>query len=414
MIFVNGIHKEDTYSLNDVFYRDKIFYHNTIIPIQGWETNASLFYIRNNKLRIKFKKVLEPFYNAFQDLPFDGNPEFLFYDQQLEDYNSKEPLRRMEYAIEQFKATNDSFSIKALLPKEIKEMLSDNELFIGPEFSFENEIDYSQFYNTSCYFFPIDIDVFLTDFSNHKIHSFRYNEAMQVYWNGKVIRGHVGYDGNFYRTDVFPGHNSKAEVYSIKNGLKKISTPPWLSTDKLSFGYTFLKNYIVCPDNCCYSYQGEKLEDFTKHHKNVRLLNDLIRLLYKKPKKEYSDEPYLQLIVPRKFTCFDISVVENIVVPHLLTKGALNKVAFENFKNVKAIIEKVGLSEDFECAFRNILNLNKSKIYGGSTRNIFCGKQLSENLRRLNTKVGNNRMAFLLQNETELKTEIARINKKTV
>lgn len=408
MIFVNGINKEDTYSLYDVFGREKIFYKNTTIRIQGWETNASLFYIRDNKLRIRFKKVLEPFYNSYQDPPFDGDRNYLLYDMDLMEYNSKEPFRRMEYAIEQFKTTNESFSTSTLLPKEIEEKLSDTDAFIGPEFSFENEIDYSEFYNTSCYFFPVDIDSFVTDYLNRN--SFCHDEAMLVYWNGNTIHGHVGYDGNFYRTDVFPGHNDKPQVYSIKNGIEKIMMPEWLSDNKLSYGYTFLRKYIVRRDNNCFAYSGEHLDDRTRHHKNVKLLNDIIRLLYKDYHKGYSDTPYLQLIVPREFVNFDIASIESVVVPHLESKGALNRVAWKHLKSVISILEKVGLSTNFECAFRNILLLNKSSIYGGSRRNI-CSDQLSENLRKLNKKVGNVRMAFLLENEVELKIEVAKINK---
>ena len=412
MIFVNGINKEDTYSLYDVFGRDEIFYKSTTVRKQGWETNASIFYIRDNKLRIRFKKVLEPFYNSYQDPPFDGDRNYLLYDMELMEYNSREPFRRMEYAIEQFKATNESFSISPLLPKEIEEKLSDADAFIGPEFSFENEISFSDFYNTSCFFFPVDIDVFLTDFLNRN--SFCHDEAMLVYWNGNTIHGHVGYDGVFYRTDIFPRCNDKPQVYNIRNGVQQISTPHWLSDNELSYGYTFLKNCIVRRDNSCFSYSGEYLEVNTKHHKNVKLLNELIRFLYKNPKKGYSDEPYLQLVVPREFVDFDIASIESVVVPHLESKGALNRVAWKHLKSVISILEKVGLSTNFECAFRNILDLNKSKIYGGSRRNI-CSDQLSENLRKLNKKVGNARMAFLLENEVELKIEVAKINNtKTV
>lgn len=411
MLFANGIHKDDTYSLYDVYGRNKVFYKSTTVRIQGWETNASLFYIRDNKLRIRFKKVLEPFYNSYQDPPFVGDPDFLFYDMELIEYNSKEPIRRMEYAIKQFKATNESFSISPLLPREIEEKLSDTDAFIGPEFSFENEITFSDFYDTSCFFFPVDIDVFLTDFLNRN--SFCHDEAMLVYWNGNTIHGHVGYDGNFYRTDIFPKCNDKPQVYNIRNGVQQISTPHWLSDNDLNYGYTFLKNCIVCRDNNCFSYSGEHLPVNTKHHKNTKLLNDLIRLLYKNPKKGYSDAPYLQLVVPREFVDFDISSIENIVVPHLESKGALNKTAWEHFKNIKAIIEKVGLSTNFESAFRNILDLNKSQIYGGSKRNI-CSEHLAENLRKLNKKFGNDRMAVLLKDEVQLKFEIAKMNKVNV
>ncbi len=411
MIFVNGINKEDTYSLYDVFGRDEIFYKSTTVRKQGWETNASIFYIRDNKLRIRFKKVLEPFYNSYQDPPFVGDPNFLFYDMELMEYNSKEPFRRMEYAIEQFKATNESFSISPLLPKEIEEKLSDADAFIGPEFSFENEISFSDFYNTSCFFFPVDINVFLTDFLNRN--SFCHDEAMLVYWNGNTLHGHLGYDGNFYRTDVFPGHNDKPQVYSIKNGIEKIMTPEWLSDNNLSYGYTFLRKYIVRRDNNCFAYSGEYLDDRTRHHKNVKLLNDIIRLLYKDYPKGYSDTLYSQLVVPREFVDFDVASIESVVVPHLESKGALNRVAWKHLKSVISILEKVGLSTNFECAFRNILDLNKSKIYGGSKRNI-CGEQLYENLRKLNKKVRNDRMAFLLENKVELKIEVAKINKTNV
>lgn len=411
MFYVDAINKEETYSLYDVFGRDKVCYKGTISRIHGWETPASIFYVRDKKLRIRFKRVLEPFYNAYQDLPFEGDPDFVFYDKEVEDHIANEGLRRMEYAIRQYKNENHEFAVSALFHEELEEKINNDELFIGPEFSFYNGSAYSFFYDLSCFYFPIDIDAFITDISLDISHS--REEAILVYWNGQRIPGHVGYDGKFYCTGIFYGDSDKPLVYSLDNGVEEIATPQWMSNIKGYLGYTFLKGYIVCPDNSCYDYSGEYLEAKTKHHRNVGLLNTVIRRLSKEYPKGTPNTLYLQLVAPREFTEFHISLVETLVVPHLATKGLLNTIAWEHFKNVRSIIENVGLSTDFETAFKNILNLNKYQLYGGSRRNI-CGERLYENLRKLNKKVGNDRMAFLLDHEIELKVEMAKMNKVKV
>lgn len=411
MMYANGIRKEDTYTLYDVFGPGKIFYKGTTVRIAGWETPASIFYVQNEKLRIRFKKVLEPFWLSYQDAPFDGNPSYLFYDLELKDYNAKEPFRRMEYALARYKNTQADFSCAALTPEEVEERLSNEDLFVGPEYAFNHEINYSEFYDTACYFFPVDVDAFITDFA--KRNAFHSDQALLVSWNGRAMLGQIGYDGNFYNSDLFSKQGEKPRVYDIHAGVKEIQTPQWLSKTNFSVGYIFLRNYIICPDNTCYAYSGEFLAAKTKHHSNVDLLNNVIRHLRKDQPKEYADKLGLQLVVPREFTEFDIKSVEAIVLPHLESKGALNKAAWERFLDVKAIIEKVGLSANFGCAFRNILELNKAKLYGGSKRNI-CGRELLDNLRRLNKKVGNEKMAALLENEVRLKMEVARVNKMQV
>lgn len=411
MIFANGINKDDTYGLCDVFGRDKIFYKDTTVRIQGWETTASVFYVRDGRLRIRFKKALESFFNAYEDAPFDGDPTFVFYNKLLEDYQAKELFRRMDYAVEQFKKAKKPFSVTTLSPEELGERLRDDSLFVGPEFSFDDGMGASDFYDVSCFFFPVDIDAFVTDLVNRS--SFSHDEAELVYWNGRAVHGHVGYDGRFYCTDLFFGRNGQPEVFAIEEGVRKLPPEQWLCRHGVGFGYTFLRRYVVCPDCSCYSYSGEPLEECTKHHRNVKWLNELIRLLRKDHPRGYFHEPYLQIVVPREFTTFDIASVEAVVVPHLKTKGALNETAWSHFKMVQKLVEEVGLSTDFECAVRNVLDLNKSQMYGGSRRNI-CSERLYAHLCALHRQVGSERMAFLLTNAVNLKTAVAAINGKQV
>ena len=411
MLFVNGIRKEETYDFFDVFGRDKIFYKASIARIVGWETPASIIYKDGKQIKIRFKKILEPHYDSYIDKPFEGDPEFLFYDKQLEDYNLQEPNRRLAYAIEQFKISQNHFKAEPLFPKELEERLNNKSAFMAAEYSFDDKYDLDSFFDSTCYWFPVDIDAILTDYKNRE--TIRHNEGIIAYADGTAKFGHLGFDRNFYFFNGGFKYPPQKKVYQIDTGIRETSVPNWFDVSGNPFGYTFLRDYIVTPDNNCYDYSGAFLDSKTKHYQNVKLLNDLIKMFMVKDIRCYSDTIHVQPIIPKEFIEFDIDIIETIVVPHLSSKKMLNQTALLHFLDVKSIITKVGLSKNFEPALKNILDLNKSNVYGGSKRNI-CGTQLLENLKKLHKKVGNQKMAFLLENEIELKRNIATLNGVTV
>ncbi len=126
--------------------------------------------------------------------------------------------------------------------------------------------------------------IFVNDITNEDTYS-----LYDVFSKDKF--GNIGFDSRFYALNVF---TDKLNVYDLSNGIKQVEMPKWLN--KNEFGYTFLRNYIVCPDNDCYSYEGKYLDINTKHHKNVRFLNDVIKLLCKDSDYVYSDTPYENLL----------------------------------------------------------------------------------------------------------------------
>ena len=408
MIFVDGVLEKERYDLYDVFGREKFFYKNSTVRVVGWETPVSLIYRDGNEVKIRFKKEIERYAVGFKDEPFKPHPMFddsVFYDIMIKNYSDKQPIRCLNYAIKQYKIANKDFAPVKLFPAELKEKLENEELM---QVAYPLESERSMF-DASCYWFPIDVDAILIDFKNKE--TVPKSKAATIFADGRMMFGDVGYDSKFYCLESY----EEQKVYSFDNGITKIDTPQWLLNPRLfGMGYNFLKEYVVTNDCDCYNYNGDFLENKTKHHKNVKLMNDLIRLLWKIDSRDgyrfnFYDGPYTNLLVPREFLEFNIDDVERVVIPHLASKEIINNKALEHFIEVKKIIKKVGLENDFEHAFRNIIDLNKSKIYGGSKRNI-CGERLLSNLRKLHKKIGSERLSDLLQNPVELKKEVAQIN----
>lgn len=415
MIFVDGVRKEEKYDLFDVFGRDKIFYKNSVVRVAGWETPVSLIYREGNEVKIRFKKEIEKYAEGFEDEPFEPHPMFnesVFYDIMVKDYDEEQPIRRLNYAIQQYKKMNKDFTPVKLFPNELAEKLESGE-WMQVEYLLNSD---NYLFDASCYWFPVDVDAILTGFKNRD--AVAGDEAIIVFADGnvKMIFGHAGYDKKFYHFGPYQSSNI-CEVYSFDNGITRLATPLWLSNPGwFGMGYQFLREYVITRDCCCYSYSGKLLKDKTKHHKNVRFVNDLIRLLQKKRFEGYCDfsgGPSTKLTVPNAFLQFTIDDVERVIVPHLASKENINSKALEHFREVKKLIKSAELENDFEDAFRNIVELNKSRIYGGSKRNI-CGDRLLDNLHKLRKKVGSKRLSDLLRDAVELKKEVARINGTTV
>ena len=68
----------------------------------------------------------------------------------------------------------------------------------------------------------------------------------------------------------------------------------------------------------------------------------------------------------------------------------------------------MGLSEDFEPSFKNIVDMNKSSVYGGSKRNI-CSVALLSNLCKLQKRLSRDAFAAVLNNEVECKRRLLKL-----
>jgi len=405
MIFVESIRAEEKYDMVDVFSREKYYYKNSTIRIVGWETPISIIYREGNDIKIRFKKEIEKYTDGFKDASFEETEEFtnsVFDDIFAKNYYEEQPVRRLKYAINQYKKEQKNFEAVKLFPDDLKKLLSSSDL-LQSDFAFN---DAHSTFDALNYWFPVSVDSILSDYSKQK--AVGHDECMIISFQNQKKYGRIGYDGRFYHFD-FNCISGGCDVYSFKSGMTLEKTPKYLDTLSLyGLGYRFLKDYVIDPDNNCYNYDGELNESKTRHHKNIRLMNDIIRLLYK-PSSDYcSDRPSTKITVPNDFTKFDVYDVERIIVPHLQSKNVLNSTALKQFMRVKEIIVKTGLQDNFESALRSILSLNKSSIYGGSNRNI-CGEKLFKNLKELMKNIGTEKMAGLLQNCLELKKEVAQL-----
>lgn len=407
-MFYKSTEYGEYYDFYDVFGKDKFFHPTSVVRIIGWETPASIIYKDDRRIKIRFKKSIEPFYNEYRDKPYNGNPSDLFYDKFLETYTNEEPLRRLKYAIEEYKKTTDYFEITPLFHKELEQKLNNSNLFIPAEYTLDDTIfNYSVLHNHSCYWFPVDIDAIITDFPYEE--SISRDEGMIVFVDGTIKYGRVGFDGNFYHLGAASDGKYQYNVYQLENGIKKLNSPTWLNTSQNPFAYKFFRHYVITPDNKCYNYNGDFLPTKTTHNQNTKLANDLIKLLKKPIQNTTLNTISLELVIPSEFTEFNIDDIEKNIAPYLSSINQLNETAFSNFLDVKAIIKSCGLSADFETAFKNIVKLNKSTIYGGSKRNI-CGLKLRENIQQLYKQIGHKEMARVLKDEIEFKTKIAIIN----
>ena len=404
------MHPEDYYDLSDVFGVDKFFYKNSTVRIVGWETPVSLIYSDGKSVYIKFKKELLKYASSFEDTPIDCKPDSLFYDLSLKNHMEEAPLRQLAFALQQYKAQTNQFSTTQLFPKDVQIQLEKRYLYLPEEYLLSDD-GANPLYDATCYWFPVDVDAVLI--SNKTENKPDKSSCVIVDFRGKRTFGNIGYDGNFYHFDLqtMSGNSKKpaADIFDVENGLKKIGPVSWNQSGFDSFYPNFLREYIVLRDNTCYDYSGKVLPDRTRHYKNIAFVNSIIRLLRKKNVLFSGRQPRLSIEYPQQFDTVNIDLVETVIFPYLRSFDALNETAAERFMEVKIILVKAGLSNQFESAFKTILDMNQSPVYGGSKKNI-CGKALIASLQKLQKKLLQSRFSALLNDEVECKRTLATMN----
>lgn len=407
MLFADDIKKEDTYSLCDVFSRDKYFYKNSVVRVVGWETPVSVFYRDGHQIKMRFKSCIKIFSDRFTDSPYEGDPSDPLYDIHLEKYKSERHIRRLRYYIGKYKEAGVPFEATAVVPAYLKSIFVKEGYLMQEEFVLNEDMPVLPLFDSDCLWTPVDVDAILTDFSNRSVMC--REDAMLVYWDGNIKFGKVGFDGKFYDTGALMSLRKSPKAYEFSEGINECKMPLWFAECKLRTTMCFLRDYIVAPDNTCYDYEGNEIPHKTRHHRNVAFMNDIIKLFYKDALPNHYIGVYLQATIPEELTRFELDDVERIVVPHLATKNMLYKKALDRFLELKAILKKAGFTSEFELPFRNILELNKVKKCGGSGRGM-CSEKLLENLKKLHKRAGNKKMSSLLCDIDLLKKEVAGIN----
>lgn len=410
MIFVDAVYPDETYSLEDVFGHEPIYYPHSLLRIAGWETPVSFIYQQNNEIMLRYKTALLTYATGFEDPPFSCPAPFAnsaFYDAMAGNYIKAQSQRRLAYALQQYQHVQQTFSPIKLLPGELAQRLNTTSLL--PPISLLE--DHQTLFRADSYWFPVAEDTILIEFANRRV--IHGDEVALLNSNGEIQFGHIGFDRRFYRFWMQEGRWNSS-VYSLENRVLRSKAPGWLlSPASYGLGYRFLKDYVITPDLCCYSYAGHLLEHKTRHHQNVKLLNDILRLLWSAPANEVLTGPATRLIVPREFVTFHIRDVDQVLVPHLSSNQALNPKAYAHFVEVQRLIEQTGLQERFETALRNMMELNRYPVYGGSNRAI-CSNTLLRHLHTLYEKEGKEICASLLQDVIELKKHVAKLNGKVV
>lgn len=407
MLLINSIKKEETCGLCDALSRDRFFYKNSIVKVVGWETPVSVFYKEGRYVKMRFKKSLKFFEKDFSDTPYGSDPSCPLYYIQLEKYKSERYIRQIRYAVEEFKKSGFTFEATPLVPAELKRMFEREGYLHKEEFVLNDDSTMISLFDADCLWCPVDVDAIITGYTNRD--TMCSEDAMLVYWDGRVIHGKVGFDSRFYDTGTLLSLDNDSKVYELTEGVRESEKPWWIDNYKLRTTIYFLRDYIVAPDNICYSYDGKELAYKTRHHKNVAFMNDLIRLLCKRKMRDRYIAVHLQATIPDELTRFELDDVERIIVPHLATQNALDERALKRFLALKTIIKKAGFKTEFQTQLRNILELNGHRECGGSGRGM-CSEKLLANLNKLHKKAGNERMAVLLCDFDLLKKEVACIN----
>ncbi len=408
-MYLDEVRKEERYSVYDVFGRNKICYENSMARIWGWETPVSIIYREEEMIKLRFKKTLEPYAEGFEAVPFEECPEKELCISAEHD-DKKQTEKRFLFALENYKKSREGFECKPLTPKALEHFLKSGFELYEEEYLLSDDGS-SPLYDAYCYWFAVDVDCILCSF--HTGLSIDRQRAVLSFWNDNCCFGDVGYDGKFYKIEFFFEEGRKHQIYDVKDGLKEVSLPEWLQNYKASFGCRFLRGYIVTAANDCYDYEGNYLENASLHHKNVRFLNDMIKFLRKKEVETLDFKvPHLEMTLPAELLRIDVEDIEHLLVPHLESKNALSRGALNRFLQVKAIIKKAGVQEDFIQVVRNILCLNCVADCGGSSRGL-CSDKLLANLNKLLKSAGAHKTKALLLDYEALKAEVIRINNKS-
>jgi hypothetical protein len=253
--------------------------------------------------------------------------------------------------------------------------------------------------------FPVDVDAIITNDCVYKYHT-----ASIIYAGNGHCPGYIDFDGNFYTMgqSAPPDKNKKIQVFSVKDGIKPLPCPFDLTGEDFN-GLVFFRYYVVTADGTSIDYDGKIHPNATAHYKNVNMLNSIIYLL-----RDYSVDDdyipaYLEIKAPGFIDTVDIDFVENVVVPCIKSRNALDKKAYSHFSEIEKLLIYAGLSQDFYTALRNIINLNNARVFGGTKRGISSARIL-KNLNTLKNKVSKKQFSKLLNDALSLKKEIALIN----
>lgn len=407
-MFIDGIIEGELYNIEDVFGRDSFYYLNSTLRIIGWETPVSIIYIDGEAVRICYNKRLWDFSKDYTDVPYEG--EGTVFDKAFEEeYIKEKHIRKLVYALKRYKEAGVEFKPVKLFPDELKEKLQSDEYFTVEGASVFRNM-FGKPLNCHSLWLPVDVDAIITNDGSDQ-----GNEAEIVFSHDILpqrIIGHVGYDGNFYEHNFYvllDDNKNYFNVYSLDSGLKEIECKHKIKSDDVP-GSSFLKSYVILPDGSCYDYDGEFCERETVHHKNVNLINKLIYKLGDFSKEIDRSHPYLTIKSTDMIYAFDIDFVEKLILPTLKSLNALSTKAYNDFIEIKKLIVYAGLSKDFGNAIQNVMELNKSKVFGGSGKGL-ASKRLIENLNVLKRRTAKRDFALLLNNVTGLKARIQKINK---
>lgn len=381
MIFADEISERQKYRIIEVFGRDKFFYKPTLVRIAGWETPVSIIFVKGGKIVFRFKKTLLDYLAKSEAENIDTESELC--------------IRR---ALKSYKQASDSFSPVPLTLSELNEALS-GKLF---DRAFPEDAEMTIF-DGSDLWFPIEEDCVLVGLS----------ESVDDDGNGAVLYsadetcrfGKVGFDGKFYQIENMPIAPRCTGVFSFDGTTDGEPAPEWINAESRGGRFKFTRDYVKRPDNRCFSYDGKELPDCTIHHKNIALLNDIIKLLYK-PNREGSGFPRTKIVVSENFDKFPISDVERVAAANLAINGVLSQVAMSRFLRIKSIIEKAGLGDSFEKPMRNILTLSESKEFR-SRAGVFCSKELVLALEKMSREKSSDELAAVLCDEALLRQTLA-------
>ncbi|MBQ7980961.1 MAG: hypothetical protein IJ305_05060, partial [Oscillospiraceae bacterium] len=251
------ISERQKYRIIEIFGRDKFFYKPTLVRIAGWETPVSLIFAKDGKIIFRFKKTLLNYLTKTEAEKIDIESELC-----------------IRYALKKYKLVAKEFSATPLTLSELNEALS-GKLF---DRAFPEDAEMTIF-DGSDLWFPIEEDCVLVGLSESVDGD--GNGAVFCYADGTFRFGKVGFDGKFYQIENMPFAPRCTGVFSLDGTTDGEPAPEWINAEVWGGRFKFTRDCVKRPDNRCFSYDGKELSDRTIHHKNIALLNDMIKLLYK-------------------------------------------------------------------------------------------------------------------------------------
>jgi len=393
MNFVPFTSPSERYTAGEVIPRDRFYYKDSTQRIAGWESDVSVIYAENGGIYIWFKRELEPYAEGYEDPPFEVEEGSVFSGWQQGCYRDEEPLRMWRFAIGQFYKEHPTAGVMPLDTASLDRVLSHPTMFSGKPFPFCERF-FDEPVQADALWFPVTVaDILVIDDS---VVSYQGDSCI-VGFDRNVQEAVVGGDSYMYMTDTVTEEGRflncwKRAPYTCACRAAEV---PWIGRTYPFERVWFMRDSVLLPDRRCVDYNGQILENRTRHYQNVDALYTMRRLLADPRSKPSAHTLSLRLGIPLQMDSFTPEDVDRTLVPYLQSAQMLDEVRYNEWTSLCKLFGTIGAGADFFPMLLSVIHVERYFIHEHCECHI-CSEPLMRALWRLVTRCSSREMTALL------------------